>query len=150
MKKRLEKLQHWRQCAKEADDNKKRFDNMDSGCAAVLKNKHLSLLQKISDDLGWKDVDVHKEIQEGFKLVGLQKPTGIFGADVKPRSFSEDKLIKHSRHLKPALWSKICNAPKSEFEDELWKKSRLNVGLTALIPMTNLSACLKEFGMAAQ
>ena len=121
MKKRLEKLQHWRQCAKElADDNKKRFDNMDSGCAAVLKNKHLSLLQKISDDLGWKDVDVHKEIQEGFKLVGLQKPTGIFGADVKPRSFSEDELIKHSRHLKPALWSKIRNAPKSEFEDELW------------------------------
>ena len=121
MKKRLEKLQHWRRCAKElADDNKKRFDNMDSGCATVLKNKHLSLLQKISDDLGWKDVDVHKEIQEGFKLVGLQKPTGIFGADVKPRSFSEDELIKHSRHLKPALWSKIRNAPKSEFEDELW------------------------------
>ena len=81
---------------------------MDSGCAAVLKSKHLSLLQKISEELGWPDADVHKEIQEGCKLVGFQKPTGIFGAD------------KHSRHLKPALWSKIRSSPKSDFDDELW------------------------------
>ena len=48
MKRRLEKLQHWSLCAKElAEDNRKRFNNMDSGCAAVLKGKHLSLLQKI-------------------------------------------------------------------------------------------------------
>ena len=121
MKKRLEKLQHWRLCAKElAEDNKKRFNNMDSGCAAVLKNKHFSLLQKISEELGWPDADVHKEIQEGFKLVGLQKPTGIFGADVKPGSLSEEELVKHCRHLKLALWSKIRNSPKSDFEDELW------------------------------
>ena len=121
MKKRLEKLQYWRRCAKElSDENKKLFNDMDSGCAAVLKNKHLSLLQKIAEELGWPDVDVHKEIREGFKLVGLQKPTGIFGVDVKPRSLSEDELIKHSRHLKPALWSKIRNSPKSDFDDDLW------------------------------
>ena len=121
MKKRLEKLQYWRRCAKElSEENKKLFNNMDSGCAAVLKNKHLSALQKISEELGWPDVDVHKEIREGFKLVGLQKPTGIFGVDVKPRSLSEDELIKHSRHLKPALWSKIRNSPKSDFDDDLW------------------------------
>ena len=121
MKRRLEKLKHWRLCAKElAEDNRKRFNNMDSGCAAVLKGKHLSLLQKISEDLGWPDTDVHKGIQEGFKLVGMQKPTGIFGADVKPRSLSEEELVKHSRHLKPALWSKIRSAPKSDFDDNLW------------------------------
>ena len=121
MKKRWEKLQYWRRCAKElSDENKKLFNDMDSGCAAVLKNKHLSLLQKIAEELGWPDADVHKEIREGFKLVGLQKPTGIFGVDVKPRSFSEDELIKHSRHLKPALWSKIRNSPKSDFDDDLW------------------------------
>ena len=73
MKKRLEKLQCWRLCAKElSEDNKKRFSNMDAGCAAVLKGKHLSLLQKIAEDLSWPDGDVHKEIQEGFKLVGMQ------------------------------------------------------------------------------
>ena len=98
MKRRLEKLQAWRLCAKElSEDNKERFNNMDSGCAAVLRGKHLALLQKIAEDLCWPDVDVHKEIQEGFKLVGVQKPTGIFGADVKPRSLSEDELVKHSR-----------------------------------------------------
>ena len=84
MKKRLEKLQSWRLGAKElAEDNKRRFQqHMDSGCVAVLRGKHLALLQKIADDLGWPDGDVHKEVQEGFKLVGMQKPTGIFGADV--------------------------------------------------------------------
>ena len=93
---------------------------MDSGCAAVLKGKHLSLLQKISEDLGWPDTDVHKQIQEGFKLVGMQKPTGIFGVDVKPRSLSEEELVKHSRRLKPALWSKIRSSPKSDVDDDLW------------------------------
>ena len=93
---------------------------MDSGCAAVLRGKHLALLQKIAEDLSWPDVDVHKEIQEGFKLVGMQKPTGIFGADVKPRSLSEDELVKHSHHLKPALWRKIRSSSKSDFDDDLW------------------------------
>ncbi len=85
---------------------------MDSGCAAVLRGKHLALLQKIAEGLGWPDGDVHKEIQEGLKLVGMQKPTGVFGADVKPGSLSEDELVKQSRHLKPALWSKIRSSSK--------------------------------------
>ena len=51
--------------------------------------------------------------------MGMQKPTGIF-VDVKPRSLSEEELVKHSRHLKPALWSKIRSAPKSDFDDDLW------------------------------
>ncbi len=122
MKKRLEKLQSWRFNAKElAEDNKRRFDNMDSGFAAVLRGKHLALLQKIAEDLGWPDSDVHK-IQEGVKLVGMQKRTGIFEADVKPRSLSEDELVKqsHSRHLKPALWSKIRSSSKGDFDEDLW------------------------------
>ena len=77
MKKRLEKLQSWRLGAKGlAEDNKRRFSNMDSGCAAVLRGKHLALLQKIAEDLGWPDGDVRKEIQEGFNssLWGCRNP----------------------------------------------------------------------------
>ena len=151
MKRRLEKLQAWRLCAKGlSEDNKKRFNNMDSGCAAVLRGKHLALLQKIAEDLCWPDVDVHKEIQEGFKLVGMQKPTGIFGADVKPRSLSEDELVKYSRHLKPALWSKIRSSWKSDFDDDLWALTMEEVMVKRWLDgpcTTNLNACLKGFGI---
>ena len=43
-----------------ADENQAIFYNMNTGCASVLKGKHLALLEK-----------------DGFKLTGLQHPSGI-------------------------------------------------------------------------
>ena len=59
-------------------------------------------------------------MRQGFKLVGMQKPAGIFDLDVKPRSLSEDELIKQSLHLKPALWAKVRNSPSVGLDQELW------------------------------
>ena len=92
MKKRSEKLQAWRNAAKQlVVANDEIFASMDAGCAAVLKCKNLALLKQISEEINWPDAEVHNEIRQGFKLVGMQKPTGIFGLDVKPRSLSEDQ-----------------------------------------------------------
>ena len=52
MKKRLEKLQEWRNISKRlAAENERIFASMDSGCAAVLKGKNLALLKYIADDI---------------------------------------------------------------------------------------------------
>ena len=122
MKKRLEKLQEWRNISKRlAAENERIFASMDSGCAAVLKGKNLALLKHIADDIHWPDADIHEEIRRGFKLVGMQKPTGIFDPDVKPRTLSEHELIKQSRHLKPALWSKVSKSSEGEHDSGLWE-----------------------------
>ena len=47
MKKRLEKLQAWRNAAKQlVAANDQIFASMDAGCAAVLKSKNLALLKQ--------------------------------------------------------------------------------------------------------
>ena len=121
MKRRLETLQRWRTWAGELEEaNRNIFQNMDPGCASVLKGKHLALLEKIATELQWPDVSVHKEIRDGFRLVGLQKPSGVFSKDVKHRTLSERELLSQSKHIKPALWGKISSAPATEYQQDLW------------------------------
>ncbi|CAK9004344.1 unnamed protein product, partial [Durusdinium trenchii] len=103
MKRRLETLQRWRTWAGELEEG-----------------KHLALLEKIATELQWPDVSVHKEIRDGFRLVGLQKPSGVFSKDVKHRTLSERELLSQSKHIKPALWGKISSAPATEYQQDLW------------------------------
>eukprot|EP00435_Cladocopium_sp_Y103_P058672 s441_g20.t1 len=93
---------------------------MDSGCARVLKGKHLALLERLATDIGWPDTTVHSEMRDGFKLIGMQPPSGVFAADIKPRTLSEADLTKQLQFLKPALWGKVQAAQQTDFEQELW------------------------------
>ena len=54
----------------------------------------------------WPDKNIHKDVRDGFKLTALQHPSGIFAADVKPRSLTEEDLVKQLKFLQPALWAK--------------------------------------------
>ena len=122
MKLRLETIRTWRGLADSlAEANHQIFSNMDSGCALVLKGKHLALLEKLATDFDWPDKNIHQEIRQGFKLIGLQEPSGVFNADIKPRSLTEEELVKQLKFLKPALWGKVQASPKMDYEEELWE-----------------------------
>ena len=121
MKKRLQVIQQWKVWAKELEAaNHKLFAEMDAGCAKVLKGKHLVLLEKLATEIGWPDAELFADIANGFRLVGLQKPTGVFQPDVKPRTMSESELTAKSKYMKTMLWKKIATCPMAEFEKDLW------------------------------
>ena len=121
MRKRLDKIKVWRQWAKDLQkDNSIIFDNMDPGCAAVLKGKHLALLEKLATTINWPDATIHEDIRSGFKLVGMQKPTGVFAADIKPRTLSVAELEAQMQFIRPALWRKIQTENDTEYCQELW------------------------------
>eukprot|EP00435_Cladocopium_sp_Y103_P066931 s1136_g29.t1 len=121
MKIRLDKLKLWRQQAENlAQCNADIFRSIDSGCARVLKGKHLALLEQLATEINWPDTAVHAEVRNGFKLIGMQPPSGIFAADIKPRTLSEEDLNKQLRFLKPALWLKVQSATRTDYEQELW------------------------------
>ena len=122
MKLRLETTKKWRCLADSlACENNNIFSQMDAGCATVLKGKHLALLEKLATDYDWPDKSIHEEIRKGFRLIGLQQPSGIFAADIKPRSLTEDELVKQLKFLKPALWGKVQASPRMDYEEELWE-----------------------------
>eukprot|EP00435_Cladocopium_sp_Y103_P013398 s4340_g3.t1 len=121
MKARLAKLKLWRQWADTLSScNDDIFATMDSGCARVLKGKHLALLEKLATEIDWPDKSIHTEIRSGFKLVGMQSPSGIFMPDIKPRTLSEEDLTKQLRFLKPALWGKVQSSPPADYDNEIW------------------------------
>ena len=121
MKRRLEKLKNWRGLADElAGKNQEIFDNMNPGCASVLKGKHLALLERLAAQVDWPDRHIHQDVRDGFKLTGLQHPSGIFAADVKPRSLTEEDLVKQLKFLQPALWGKVQSGPRAEYDQDLW------------------------------
>ena len=122
MKVRLETIKKWRSLADSlAEENNQIFSNMDAGCSLVLKGKHLALLEKLATDYDWPDKNIHQEIRKGFKLIGLQEPSGVFSADIKPRSLTEEELVKQLKFLKPALWGKVQASPKMDYEEDRWE-----------------------------
>ena len=121
MKERLKTIISWKNIAsslKEANDDI--FSGMDPGCAAVLKGKHLALLSKLASEVDWPDSTLHEELSQGFRLVGLQQPSGVFDADVRPRFLTEENLLKQSKFMRPALWNRIKKAPPNDYDGELW------------------------------
>ena len=100
MKERLKTLQGWRNLATNLKvDNDNIFSRMDHGCAAVLKGKHFALLSKLAEEVEWPDDSLHEELMQGFRLVGLQQPSGVFDADVRPRFLTEENLLKQSKFI---------------------------------------------------
>jgi len=81
----------------------------------------LALLEKLATDFDWPDKSIHQEIRQGFKLIGSQEPSGVFTADTKPRSLTEEELDKQLKFLKPAFWGKVQASPKMDYEEELWE-----------------------------
>ena len=121
MKFRLNKLKQWRARAEaNAGQNEAIFAHMNPGCASVLRGKNLALLEELAREFQWPDTNIHADIKDGFKLVGMQQPSGIFAADIKPRSLSEEDLVKQLKFLQPALWGKVQSSPKADYEQELW------------------------------
>ena len=96
MKLRLETIKKWRSLADSlAEENNQIFSNMDAGCSLVLKGKHLALLEKLATDYDWPDKNIHQEIRKGFKLIGLQEPSGVFSADIN-RDLLRKKNLSNS------------------------------------------------------
>ena len=102
-------------------------------------------LEKIACDLNGPDVSIHSEIREGFKLVGMQPPSGVFSADVKPRSLSEEDLVKHSSTCS-LLSGERCRPvwrPTTRVTCGRWqcRNSQTSHGLRDPIRKTSLTCC---------
>ena len=81
---RLRKIREWKALAVDLDGDEKAFkQTLHPEVAQVLAGKRILLLKRLASDISWPDMAVFDELAKGFKLVGMQAPTGVFAKDVK-------------------------------------------------------------------
>ena len=108
MKMRNERLNKWLTWAAELNVQEGELKlTMEAGVREILKDKRVLLLKRIAMDIGWVDMKFFDEMCEGFKLTGLQDPSGIFPLEPRPMEFSPAELDDAMRFLRPALLGKV-------------------------------------------
>ena len=101
---RASTLKRWVELAHKLEkDEVKLKQNMESGVESILRPKRILLLQALAKELGWPDKHLFEEITNGFRIVGLQEPSGIFDLEPRPPAFSQESLDDAAKFLRPAI-----------------------------------------------
>ncbi len=95
--------------------------SMEAGVREILKDKRVLLLRKrIASDIGWVDMKFFDELCEGFRLTGLQEPSGVFPLEPRPMEFSPGELDDAMKFLRLALLGKVKASTVNEDTAILW------------------------------
>ena len=146
---RISKLKLWMKWAEELDTREKEHkQRLDPEVGRVLAPKRLLLLRKIADSLDWPDTQLFDEIDEGFKLIGIQDPSNIFGLEPRPPQSSEGELWANAKFIRPALIGKVkiqILMPRASLYGMLqWKKQTTITGCRVLIPLNKCMTSLVD------
>ena len=118
---RAQVLRKWLRRAKELEGDEIQLkNNMDPGVRSVLDRKRVLLLKEIAISLKWPDLEFFDELTEGFKLVGLQQPSGVFPLEPRPMAYSVDEFDGAAKFLRPALLGKVNASALDDDAQKLW------------------------------
>ena len=121
MKKRNALLNKWIGWASEMNLQESQLKlSMEAGVREILKDKRVLLLKRIASDIGWVDMKFFDELCEGFRLTGLQEPSGVFPLEPRPMEFSPEELDDAMKFLRPALLGKVKASSVNEDTAILW------------------------------
>ena len=121
MRHRLNLLAKWKAWKRElATQEAEPHRSLEPGVASILRCMSLLLLERIAVDLGWPDSCVHKEMREGFRLIGESRPSGVFPVKQKPAAVSIDEFFQQAKYLRPTIWGSISNSECNEFSQALF------------------------------
>ena len=121
-RRRTATLNKWIGWAKELEEDEQALKlSMEKGVEAILRPKRICLLKKIAFEMGWPDTSLFEEMVEGFNIVGLQEPSGVFNLEPRPFSFSPESLDDAAKFLRPALLGKTRASNVDEDAKRLWE-----------------------------
>lgn len=118
---RAARLKHWVSVAKSLESEELKLKkNMEPGVEAILRPKRILLWKAIAEKMEWPDLHLFREVAEGFKIVGLQEPSGVFQLEPRPPSFSADSLHDAIMFLRPAISGKVKSSDVDDDARKLW------------------------------
>ena len=95
--------------------------SMHPDVACVMEGKSLLLLQKIANSLEWQDANLHRDLVQGFRLIGDEQPSGIFPVEPRPALALVEEFWERSLLVKHALWQKVADSPDDRLSQALYE-----------------------------
>ena len=118
---RISKMKLWMSWAEELEAQEKEHKRrLDPEVGRILAPKRLLLLKKIACSLDWPDTSLFDEIDEGFRLTGIQSPSNVFGLEPRPPQSSEEELWASAKFIRPALIGKVKSSVLDAESQPLW------------------------------
>ena len=133
---RCRELTKWTARAAELREREKTFKNtMPGHLRKLLASKRLLLFGEMLESVGYPDRDLIKDIAAGFKLVGWQKPTGVFPSCVKRPQFDLETLRKMAPGLNRSIVGQLNQEDDSDpTVVQTWEKTQEEVSLGYIWP----------------
>ena len=120
-KSRLKTILTWKQWKKDLEAQEAELhQSMHPHVARVLVGKNLLLMQKIGDSLEWPDTNLHRDMVQGFRLIGEEQPSEVFPVEPKPAMAFAEEFWERALLVKPALWQKVADSPCDKLSQGLF------------------------------
>ena len=121
-KARLEKIRQMRKWAEELrHENESLLSPLPEEQKRVLKGKHLSLLRKTLNHIGYPDDRLVDDLLKGTSLTGPVPTSGVFPAKYRFANINEDQLMKSSPVTRPAVIESIRSSGDPEIDKTVWE-----------------------------
>ena len=93
----------------------------------VLQSKRLQLLDEIIATEGYDDVNLARDIREGFDLVGTSPVSNVLPGKVTPASLHPDDVCNAASRANEALQASLGSSGDHATDVELWRKTMQEV-----------------------
>ncbi|CAE7406578.1 unnamed protein product [Symbiodinium sp. CCMP2592] len=121
LRRRLDVMTRWKSWAAELEKQEADLHkSLRPTVAGVSKGKRLLLLDRIAKSLDWPDLHLHEDLVHGFRIVGDERPSGVFPFEPNAASLTVDELVDQSRLTKHLIWSQIRDAPLDQTSQQLF------------------------------
>ena len=113
-----------RSLAKRVQDNKQEderiFEAMDADARILMRGKSIKTLQDLIDQYHWPDKDLARDVQAGFRIVGMQPYAGVFRHEVKLPSTTVPELRATTEVSNRAVLARVASAGSDAVDQALW------------------------------
>ena len=117
---RLKKILEWKRLGQSLEQSEKELHSkIPAHLKNLVKDKKFLMLQKLANDMDWPDKSIHEEMMHGFRLVGKGTKSGVFKAETKHASLSEEELLKKAKFIRPMVLGRVANSEKPEWLEDL-------------------------------
>ena len=119
-KSRLKTILEWKRLGQSLEQNEKELHKqIPKHLKVLMRDKKFLMLQKLASDMDWPDKSLHEEMINGFRLVGKGTKSGVFKAETKHASLSEEDLLKKAKFIRPMVLGRISNSEQPEWMSDL-------------------------------
>ncbi|CAE7244255.1 unnamed protein product, partial [Symbiodinium sp. KB8] len=93
----------------------------------VLANKNVLFWRDILNLLDFADVDLWRDLRQGFRLTGWMPASGVFPKRLRPPALTKDELLAQSAYRTPLTVSSIAKGAKDDVARAAWSETKAEI-----------------------